>query len=139
MESVLSKFTVSFEEPFWIGLYERQEGRRYEVCKVTFGAQPQDGQVLAFLLQNWDRLRFSPPDTAAPPPQRRENPKRMQREIHRQVRPAAIGTKAQQALKRQQEEDRQANKDHSRARRFDLKERKFSQKQEKRREKHRGH
>ncbi len=138
MESVLSKFTVLFEEPFWIGLYERQEGRRYEVCKVTFGAQPRDYEVLAFLLQNWGRLRFSPSDEA-PPPQRRANPKRMQRTIRQQVQPVAIGTKAQQALKRQREQDKQEKGNHSRARRFDLKERKFSQRQEKRRQKHRGH
>ena len=130
MEIVSSKFTVLFEEPFWIGLYERQEGRQYEVCKITFGSQPQDCQVLEFLLQNWDRLRFSPPSV---------NPKRMQRAIQRQVRPAGIGTKAQQALKRQQEQKRQDRKGHSRAQRSAQKERRLSQRQEKRRQKHRGH
>lgn len=140
MEIVLSKFTVLFEEPFWIGLYERQEGRRYEVCKITFGAQPRDGQVLAFLLQNWNRLRFSPPDTAALPDGRRQvNPKRVQREIHRQVRSAGIGTKAQQALNRQREQDGREKKDHFHAQRLAQKKRQFSQKQEKRRQKHRGH
>lgn len=139
MEIVSSKFTVLFEEPFWIGLYERQEGRQYEVCKITFGSQPQDCQVLEFLLQNWDRLRFSPPSAAALPDRRRVNPKRMQRAIQRQVRPVGIGSKAQQALKRQQEQKRQDRKGHSRAQRSAQKERRLSQRQEKRRQKHRGH
>ena len=138
MAIVLSKFTVLFEDPFWIGLYERQEGQRYEVCKVTFGAEPKDYQVLAFLLQNWDRLPFSRPESASAPDQRRISPKRMQRLVRKQVLVAGFGKKAQLALKRQQEQDRQARKDHSRAARSAQKERQFLFRQKKRKEKHRG-
>ena len=28
--------TVLFEAPFWIGLYERIDENKYEVCKITF-------------------------------------------------------------------------------------------------------
>lgn len=139
MESILSQFTVLFEAPFWIGVYERQEAQRYEVCKITFGAEPKDYQVLEFLLQNWSRLRFSPPEPATASDRRRVSPKRMQRLIRRQVQEVGTGTKAQQALKRQQEQDRQERKSHSRARRCAQKERQFSLKQEKRKQKHRGH
>ena len=28
--------TILFEDPFWIGLYERFDEDKYEVCKITF-------------------------------------------------------------------------------------------------------
>ena len=43
-----SRFTVLFEGPFWIGLYEREEDGLYTVCKVTFGAEPSGAEVYAF-------------------------------------------------------------------------------------------
>lgn len=50
-------FTISFENPFWIGLYERIDGDKYEVCKITFGAEPKDYEIYAFLLKNWHKLK----------------------------------------------------------------------------------
>ena len=41
-----------FEAPFWIGLYERTDGGKYEVCKITFGSEPKDYEVYEFLLKN---------------------------------------------------------------------------------------
>ncbi|HRK76285.1 MAG TPA: DUF2992 family protein, partial [Streptococcus parasuis] len=35
-----SSLTILFEAPFWIGLYERTDGGKYEVCKITFGSEP---------------------------------------------------------------------------------------------------
>lgn len=32
---------ILFEEPFWIGIFERTEGTRLSVSKVTFGAEPK--------------------------------------------------------------------------------------------------
>lgn len=33
MDCVRSKLTVFFQEPFWVGIYEREDAGRYEVCK----------------------------------------------------------------------------------------------------------
>ena len=55
-----STLTVFFENPFWVGVYERIDGDRYEVCKITFGAEPKDYEVWDFLLKNWSKLKFSP-------------------------------------------------------------------------------
>ena len=38
MDKMSSKFTVFFENPFWIGIYERETSQGYEVCKVLFGS-----------------------------------------------------------------------------------------------------
>jgi hypothetical protein len=139
MGTSVSKLTVLFEEPFWIGLCERVDGGRYEVCKITFGAEPKDYEVYGFVLKNWNRLRFSRSIEAGTPEERRVNPKRMQRQIHRGLETAGIGTKAQQALKLQQAEGKQARQARTRAEREAEAQRQFDLRQEKRKEKHRGH
>ena len=111
METAFSQLTVCFEAPFWVCLYERIEQGRYTVCKITFGAEPWEQEVLDFLLLHWHGLRFSP----------------------------GIGTKAQQALKLQQEQGRQARQSRARAGREAEAQRRFALRAAKRREKHRGH
>ena len=66
------------------------------------------------------------------------NPKRMQREVRKQVQDAGIGTKSQQALKLQQEQLKTKRKTAGREQREVDKERKFELKQQKKKEKHRG-
>jgi hypothetical protein len=38
MNRVIETFQVFFEEPFWIGVFERVEDEKLAVCKVTFGS-----------------------------------------------------------------------------------------------------
>ena len=66
------------------------------------------------------------------------NPKRVQREVRKQVQNSGIGTKSQQALKLQQEQLKTERKAVSREQREAEKERKFELKQHKRKEMHRG-
>lgn len=140
MAASMSKLTVFFESPFWVGLYERQEGGRYEMSRIVFGAEPKDYEVLEFLLTNWNRLRFSPSVEAAEPEERCVNPKRMQRMIQKQTQwEATVGTKAQQALSLQREQGKLERRTRSREQREAEKERQFTLWEEKRREKHRGH
>ena len=42
MDRVSGKLTVYFEEPFWVGVFERIESGKLSVAKVTFGAEPKD-------------------------------------------------------------------------------------------------
>lgn len=138
MSAATARLTVLFEEPFWIGLYEREWEGRYEVCKITFGAEPRDREIYDFLLKNWSCLRFSPSLDAGEAQERRVNPKRMQRLIQKQTAQSGVGTKAQQALKLQQEQRKTERKTRSRQQRETEKERQFALRQEKRKEKHRG-
>lgn len=39
MDKVSGKLTVFFEEPFWIGVFERVTDGKLSVCKVVFGAE----------------------------------------------------------------------------------------------------
>ncbi len=139
MEQTMAALTVFFEEPFWVGVYERTEGGRYTVCKVTFGAEPREPEVYAFFLKNWGRLRCSPSMQVQNCAQKRPNPKRMQRAIKKQLQADGVGTKAQKALKLQQEQGKIERKTTSRAAKEAQQEHIFALRQQKRREKHKGH
>lgn len=139
METGYARLTVYFEAPFWVGLYERGGGGTYAACKIVFGTEPRDHQVYAFLLEHWRRLRFSPSMEAEEPVERKASPKRMQRQIKRQMQTPGIGTKAQQALKLQQAQGKEARRRHSREEREAEAERQFALRQEKRRKRHKGH
>ncbi len=134
-----SKLTLLFENPFWIGLYEKVDGDKYEVCKITFGTEPKDYEVYDFLLKNWNTFIFSPPITAGKSEDRKINPKRLQREINRQLQAKGIGTKAQQALKLQREQGKTERKMKNRAQKEAEKERQYGLRQEKKKAKHKGH
>ena len=133
MDSDLTRLTVFFEAPFWVGVFERFEGGTLSVCKITFGAEPKDYDVLSYVLKNYARLRFSPAVR-----QDAANPKRMQREIRRASSGCGVGTKAQQALQLQREEQKQERKTRTREQRDAEKQLKFDRRQQKRKEKHRG-
>ena len=132
MEQAAVKLTVLFADPFWIGLYERECGGRYEAAKVVFGAEPRDAEVQAWLLQDAYKLRFSPSLETEVQETRRINPKRMKRAAERQTEARGLGTKAQQALKLER-------KIRNREEREQEQERLFLLRQQKRKEKHRGH
>lgn len=138
MQKNESKLTVFYDDPFWCGIYERMSEGRLEVCKITFGAEPKDYEVYEFLLLNWDNLRFSPPVKAAKMQAGKVNPKRMQRIVKKQLETHGVGTKSQQALKLQQEENKIIRKEKSRKQKEEEKQWQFDLKQQKRKEKHKG-
>jgi hypothetical protein len=139
MDTIKSKLTVLFEEPFWIGMVERECAGKYEVCKITFGPEPKDYQIYEFFQINWKQLKFCQSIEVTEIAEKKISPKRMQRVINRQLKDSGVGTKAQQALKLQQEQSKVERKVCSRERKEAEKERQFAIKQEKRKEKHRGH
>ena len=139
MDSYYTKLTILFEPPFWVGIYERNDYGVYTACKITFGAETKDNEVYLYFLQNWKSLRFSPPSLALPCLEKKRNPKRVQREIHRQVQSQEIGTKAQQALQMQREQGKTERKSRGRLQKHAEQERLFSLRQAKKKEKHKGH
>ena len=130
MERNISQFTVLFQPPFWVGIAERWSQDGYQAARVVFGADPTDAQLYQWLQREWPRLPFGPvlPETAPRPAL--ANPKRM---------PKGLGTKAQEALARQRETvglERQARRAAQKRR---TQEERFRLRQEKKREKRRGH
>ena len=138
MERVSSKLTVFFEDPFWVGVFERISDGKLSAAKVTFGAEPKDYEVLEFINRNYYHLRYSPAvETVVK--EAKKNPKRAQRDAKKQILETGIGTKSQQALKLQQEKNKQEQKVISREQREAENQRLFELKQMKKREKHKGH
>ena len=138
MDKVSGRLQVFFAEPFWVGIFERVTDGKLSVCKIIFGAEPKDYEVQEFVLNNYYNLRFSPSVVTEEESKDRINPKRLQREVKKQVTNVGIGTKSQQALKLQQEQGKMERKKRSREQREAEKQFQFELKRQKRKEKHKG-
>ena len=129
---------VFFENPFWVGVFERIEDGKLSVCKVTFGAEPKSYEILEYALQHYYELVFSPAiETEIR--QEADNPKRRSRNARKHLENTGIGTKSQQALQRQREEMKTERRQISREEREAEAWRRFEMKQAKKKEKRRGH
>ena len=138
MDKITGRLTVYFQDPFWVGVFERVEEGKLSVCRIPFGAEPSEAELYTFILENYNQLQFSPAvdfvikKTA-------KNPKRRQREAAKAMKRTGIGTKSQQVLQMQREAMKTERRESSRERKLAEKQRKFELKQKKRKEKHRGH
>lgn len=99
------QLTVYFEEPFWVGVFETFSDGMLKVAKVTFGNEPGDQEIYEFVLKDYGRLQFSPA-VKVQFKQRKKNPKRLLKEAKKQMHDQGIGTKSQQALKLQHEQQK---------------------------------
>jgi hypothetical protein len=138
MDTVRIELTVYFDDPFWVGVLQRDTGGMTEAVRLVFGAEPKDYEVYRLLLEQYVTLRFSPPVTGDERTVQTPNPKRMQRAVARQLEYTGIGTKAQQALKLQQEQRKMERKTRGKLERDAQEERKVQLRQAKRKQKHRG-
>ncbi len=57
MGKIVGKLSVFFEDPFWVGVFERVEDGKLSVAKVTFGAEPKDNEVYLFALKHYYDLK----------------------------------------------------------------------------------
>lgn len=102
IEKFQGRLTVYFEDPFWVGVFERIENGKLSATKVTFGAEPKDYEVQEFVSRHYYHLKFSPA-IKTEVKDVKKNPKRAQRDAKKQTLEKGIGTKSQQALKLQHE------------------------------------
>lgn len=107
------------------------------MCKVTFKAEPTNAQIYDFLIKNYLKLRFSP-SVQSITKKDKKNPKRIQREVHRQMNNVHIGTKSMQALKLQYEQMKKDKKARKKQNKEEEKKNKFNLRKQKKKEKHRG-
>ena len=138
MDKTNGMLTVFFEEPFWVGVFEITENGKLSAAKMTFGAEPKDGEVFEFILKHYYELKFSPA-VETKTKRTADNPKRRQRQAHKQLAVPGTGTKSQQALKLMQEAMKTERKQVTKQQREAEKQRQFEFRQQKRREKHKGH
>lgn len=133
------KLSVFFEDPFWVGVFERNTEDDYQVFRQVFGAEPRDCEVYEFILESYSRIRYSTPIKSEANEEKHISPKRLQKKISRELEKAGTGTKAQNAIKQQYEENKTERRKISREEK-ELEERqKFEMRQMKKKEKHKGH
>ncbi|MBP9842257.1 MAG: YjdF family protein, partial [Simkaniaceae bacterium] len=78
------KATIFFEKCYWVGTFERTDKEGYAVARHIFGSEPKDTEVHEFVLNHYHELNFG----ALKEIQleiRRMNPKRVQREVRREM------------------------------------------------------
>lgn len=136
--AVSSILTVRFDGQFWVGIVERIEDGRLGACRVVFGAEPSNEEVLEFVLERWTSLLFSEP-VKCEPSKMAGNPKRRQREAAREVTQHGASTKTQIALAEQREAWACEKKVRARTLRDSDRRNRFERKREKARKKKRGH
>ena len=138
MERVSIKLTIYFEEPFWVGIFERSIDEKFSVCKVVFGAEPKDNEIFGLVLNRYSKLKYSPEILYEKAFKEKVNPKRVQRDVKKQLNNKGVSTKSQQALKLQQEQNKKIRKIKTKEQKELEKEKLYSLRQQKKREKHKG-
>ena len=115
------------------------EGRACVIIYNIGGKELKSIKGYASLLGVRDQIVLYPKNADTVVKDIKRNPKRMQREAKKQMQETGIGTKSQQALKLQQEQNKQVRKERSRKKKEAEEQRMFELKQQKKREKHKGH
>lgn len=138
MDKVSVTITVFFEEAFWVGVIELKDANTLSVCKVIFGSEPSAKEVLDYIDRRFTTLQFSPVARIEAKTITKGNPKRKQRELKKQME-RSISTKSQKLLTLQYLQSKEATKQKHKRYKEEVEKRVFALKQQKRKEKHRGH
>ncbi len=139
---VTVKATIFFERRFWIGIFERTDKEGYAVARHIFGGEPADPEVHEFILNHWHELKFGETKEITIQIQRM-NRKRVQREVRREMEKmretAQPSTFAQDYMREEIEKKKKERKSVSSDEKQARKDEQFALKQDKKKEKHRGH
>ena len=133
------KLTVYFDDPFWVGVFERDDETGFRVSRVVFGSEPTDAELYEYIQREYKSIDFGKPLKNQVKIVRKKNFKRMQREVRKEVYEEGVGTKAQQAMKLNQELNKKERQVISREQREAEQALKYKLRQDKKKEKHRGH
>jgi len=104
------RLTILFDPPYWIGLLEAESDGLLYAARHIFGSEPSDPEVYEFiqndLLDLMHAMTVGLPIDAVPTP-RRINPKRLQRDIRREVLRTDVSSRAHEAIRLQIEANAQ--------------------------------
>lgn len=133
------KLTIIFEDAFYYGVFEKINGKSYQVAKVNLGSSdPKIYDIQRLVTFQLDKITFYSAKCVQTIV-KHKNPKRLQRMAKKQVQGHYQGSKAQQAIQKQHEQIKNEKKKSIREIRVKQKQRKFELKKQKRYQKHRGH
>ena len=136
------KATIFYEKRFWIGTFERTDKEGYAVARHIFGGEPTDPEIYEFVLKEYQNLKFGEPKEFNLEI-KRMNPKRLQREVRREMKKIKETTKssthAQDYMREELEMKKKEKKSLSSAQKQAYKDEQFKLRQEKKKAKKRGH
>ena len=131
-----------FDKKFWVGTFERTDREGYAVAKYIFGGEPTDPEVYEFVLNHYQELNFGALKEFKLEI-KRMNPKRAQREVRKEMDRIKETTKpstlAQDYMREELEKKKKQRKELSSIEKQAHKEAQFAIKQQKKKEKHKGH
>ena len=134
------RFTVFFEEPFWVGIAERVDDQGdYSVARQVFGAEPTDPEIYQFILQELDRLPFTTEKHWIKQEERSVNPKRLQRQIKRCLEQRGVQQKAYEVIRLELESRKKERTLLSKAEKEELERKKYDRRIQKKKDKKKGH
>lgn len=110
------KLSIFYDGQFYIGLVEIQSNNRLQAFRYIFGNEPKDQDVLDFIyndLQGLIEMHEQNGISIKKSCRKKINPKRMQRQISKELQQRSISTKAQEALKADYEQRKKANQKRS--------------------------
>lgn len=134
------KLTVFFNGQYWVGVVELQEGTKLRASQFIFGAEPKDAEVLDFVQHQMLGLLSSCKEqvdirTAS---EQKVNPKRLARQVAKEMRTTGVSTFAQEAMKLDLALRKKERKATNKKKDELLQEKKYLLKVQKAKEKHRG-
>jgi hypothetical protein len=134
------KLTVFYDGQFWVGVVEEIVNGKLRAGRYLFGSEPKDEEVFAFV--NTKLLDFMNGVSEQLSVENRQpkkmNPKRLARQVAREMKANGVSTFAQAALQLEYEKRKKEKQLLRRARREELEEYKREIKRIKAKEKHRG-
>lgn len=134
------KLTVYFNGQYWIGVVEHNEDSKLKACQFIFGPEPKDGDVMDFVEhQMLPLLSSSKQQVAIPKPiDKKINPKRLARQIAKEIQMKGISSFAQESIKLELDSRKKERKVTNKKKYEEFQEKKYILKVQKAKEKHRG-
>jgi len=133
--------TIYHDGQFWVGIIEVVEDGKLRVFRYVFGTEPKDTEILDFiyykLLNIINQSVHSGIDIEGKS-DKKINPKRLQRQVAKQINKVGVSTKAQEAMKQEYEEKKKSKKKRAKQYREELKDQKYLIKKQKAKAKHKG-
>jgi hypothetical protein len=133
--------TIYHDGQFWVGIIEVVEDGKLRAFRYVFGAEPKDKEILDFIyyrLQDIINQSVHSGLNVKGKSNKKINPKRLQRQVAKQINKVGVSTKAQEAMKQEYEEKKKSKKKRAKQYREELKEQKYLMKKQKARAKHKG-
>ena len=135
--------SIVYDEPFWIALSESFYEGTYSVAREVIGtSEPTTSDIVMFFENlDWQRLHYTVPTVEERQKKYKVSFKKQQKLAQKTMKSSNykyVYSKAQEELKKQQEQDHKMKKALARHQREEDRERKFEIRQAKKKQKHKG-